>query len=403
MLNGYKRCSVKGDHRDDWKSGMAAELTPEQKDTLFDRLIHDGSIDEFMETSDGTPYSLDITDQHGNTPLHYAVLQEHSENVQKLLDHGANIEYMGTKGETALHLAVQAEDYDMTEMLLKAGADVSALTTPRKLTPLHYAAHEHSHCAIIHLLLRYGAKTDIQSHRLKRTPQHIAANMGKNTALAFMLQYSAPTDLLDAKGDTVLHHATISHDSDTVSLLLSKGVNPNTQNHAGSTPLHFAVITDNVVMVNELLCYNAILDVYDAEGDTAVHVAAMRGNTKIMRKLLQFGGSVSAPDWYGNTPLHLATAMLRKEMVRYLLDLMVDINVTNEKGRLPRKCGLDDTSNMSAQQRSDIIEIQDMIDKEEERRATNFLEFAVACLHNKTRSIDFSDDVARIIQHEVAK
>ena len=84
----------------------------------------DGDIAE-IERLIGLGYDVNLFDDMGNTPLHYAVESEQVEAVKMLLRHGAliNANDEATIGETPLSLAVQGEHLGVVTLLLESGAD----------------------------------------------------------------------------------------------------------------------------------------------------------------------------------------------------------------------------------------------------------------------------------------
>ena len=80
--------------------------------------------------------SVNATDEHGRSPLHYIV---HSAEICKLLlDNGSDVNIADDNGETPLHQAIY--DPDIVKMLLDHGAKLGALDRENR-TPLHAASY----------------------------------------------------------------------------------------------------------------------------------------------------------------------------------------------------------------------------------------------------------------------
>lgn len=67
----------------------------------------------------------------GCTPIFYAIFKERTENVQVLIDAGANLDHVDDDGYTPLYCACEGADYDIIYALLKGGADYRLATSTR--------------------------------------------------------------------------------------------------------------------------------------------------------------------------------------------------------------------------------------------------------------------------------
>ncbi|MBD8530377.1 MULTISPECIES: ankyrin repeat domain-containing protein [unclassified Massilia] len=88
------------------------------------RAASDGDIQE-TERLILSGYDVNLFDDMGYAPLHYAVEGKQIEAIGVLLRHGAlvNANDDATIGETPLALAVQGEHLGIVNLLLEAGAD----------------------------------------------------------------------------------------------------------------------------------------------------------------------------------------------------------------------------------------------------------------------------------------
>eukprot|EP01052_Picozoa_sp_SAG31_P032042 SAG31_NODE_3469_length_4238_cov_2.647741_3_plen_91_part_00 len=67
--------------------------------------------------------ALEAEDQEGRTPLLWAVDRGQAETVKYLLQLGAALDHQDVDGDTAIHMAVLCEHEDIVQMLLEAGVD----------------------------------------------------------------------------------------------------------------------------------------------------------------------------------------------------------------------------------------------------------------------------------------
>ena len=78
---------------------------------------------EFLDRLVQNNAEINSPDFDGDTPLHFAVMNNNAETVAYLLENGANTNVKNKDGITPLHIAVKEKNYDITGRLLSAGAD----------------------------------------------------------------------------------------------------------------------------------------------------------------------------------------------------------------------------------------------------------------------------------------
>ncbi len=128
-----------------------------QQEPLF-WAAHKGSVRAVMDLI-GDDEDVNGQSPLGFTALHVAVLGEHEQVVDSLLEAGARTELKNIKGHTALHCAVEKGFPTITAALIHSGANVNARGKHSE-TPLHLAA-AYGHREVAELLLHQGAEAEI--------------------------------------------------------------------------------------------------------------------------------------------------------------------------------------------------------------------------------------------------
>eukprot|EP01064_Diplonema_japonicum_P002963 TRINITY_DN11924_c0_g1_i2.p1 TRINITY_DN11924_c0_g1~~TRINITY_DN11924_c0_g1_i2.p1 ORF type:complete len:538 (+),score=153.17 TRINITY_DN11924_c0_g1_i2:52-1614(+) len=147
------------------------------------------------------------------TPLHYAVLEQHLEAVELLLEYRADPNVQDRDGRTAMHNVVSKQgdvetSLRIASLLLDAGGDPTVKNKEGE-TILHQAAKE-GHLDLINYLL------DERSGEIE-------------------------VDCRNEKDETPLFFAAGNSHVTIVIELLERGANPNIPNMKGRTPLHMAL------------------------------------------------------------------------------------------------------------------------------------------------------------------
>jgi ankyrin repeat protein len=182
---------------------------------------------------------VNARDTEGQTPLHYAVREQHiragrdfSDDVKLLLDRGADVNAKDKSGVTALHLACRAGDdavaAEFIDLLIARGADVNA-EDAQGCTPLYAVGGPQK----AKVLIEHGADVS-------------AANSHGFTALfitrdlevaQLLIERGADVKGRSTTGGTPLH---ICRSPEITQLLIDRGAEVNARDDFGETPLAVA-------------------------------------------------------------------------------------------------------------------------------------------------------------------
>ena len=215
--------------------------------------------------------------------------------------------------------------------------------------------------AIARLLLESGANANflISPNRGDTSSQdwpltHLAASQGDADIVALLLQYGAKASALDNKGQSLLHHAVLSGDSNTVKIALGWDLDVNARRgellgndlqsviQSGQTPLMLAcgiasrgrdVDMDRSAICRMLIDDGADVLAQDNTQQTVLHYACIGDCVDTVKEALSQGIDVNTCDVTGVTPLHLAAKSLDKPLIHYLIDSGADIFKKDHQGR----------------------------------------------------------------------
>lgn len=232
-------------------------------------------------------------------PIHVAVLNGHTEAIQILVKHRANLDLV---------------------------ARTSFFSHAMRVTPVFLAdAVDVLECLIHHkanIFVVPGRGNALSTTVLQRALLH------HRRELASLLEEWGGDVAL-----TPLHEAAAAGDLATVTDLLAWGVDPNVlgEYQIGlnrRTPLHWAAIMGRVSVISKLVIHRASLDTTDSAGRTPLHWATRHNHALAVEELLALGADASLPDKDGLSPLAFGVlgGILDSQCVELFVRFGADVN-----------------------------------------------------------------------------
>ena len=169
-------------------------------------------------------------------------------------------------------------------------------------------------------LLNVSAATPITDAELYKT-----VRAGTPGAFRQLIDSGVAINHRDGAGNSLLIHAVLYGDADTVKLLLERGADANAANNAGATPLLRAA--GDYEKIKLLVKHGANVNARSALGNTPLLVAARaRGSVKSVELLMKHGAEINATNVFGATALMAAAASGELDTVRLLVKRGADVN-----------------------------------------------------------------------------
>lgn len=182
---------------------------------------------------------VNMKNEKGQTPLHYAVILNQPEIVEELLAVGANPDLYDNNKSSVIHEAVKDDDtLDCLDFLIEARANIENEDITGK-TALHLAAESGS-VGALDILVRANADVDKPERKCGRTALYIAITHGHTKVVEYLLEKTnINITQKNYFGHTAVDAALASsaglQKNEIISLLEKHGANINVENNDDDT------------------------------------------------------------------------------------------------------------------------------------------------------------------------
>lgn len=147
------------------------------------------------------------------------------------------------------------------------------------------------------------------------------------------LNSGTKVNVTDANGQTPLHHAAKYFFNSIPSDLLAKAT-LDARDRLGNTALHVAAASKNTNMIEALVKAGVDVDIL-AGSNTPLCLAAFNNNGEAVRKLVELGADIEHQAKDNRTPLHIAARQGNCDAVKILLELGANSRARDKNGETP--------------------------------------------------------------------
>jgi ankyrin repeat protein len=250
----------------------------------------------------------------GNSPLHFAVYNNHFAIMKELVKRGADINQQDKDGDTPLSCATLDNNIDIVKELLNNGANPH-INDINGSSLLHYCA-QHGYFELMKILLNAGVDINQQTN-IGDSPLSTALYYNKFDIAKELCERGANIYTTDIHGVTPICF-------------------PTRKGHLGIVKYlhkHGAIIVENTI---QAAIYNGRINVlkYFSKLGLNAHIdsiynAVKFNKPKLINLLSKMGGNLNYISDFGNTPLSLALATKSYECIKALCKLGANMNMVD--------------------------------------------------------------------------
>eukprot|EP00035_Acanthoeca_spectabilis_P020269 m.431951 g.431951 ORF g.431951 m.431951 type:complete len:1240 (-) comp17373_c0_seq1:1509-5228(-) len=272
------------------------------------------NVVNFLENTDAKK-AVQLSDEWGNSMLHYAANAGNLDMVTVLLAHAASPDVQSTDGLSPLHLASYAGHKAVVMQLVEQGASVHLQDTSGRTARQMAVDGGHLECA------QFLSECLETESPLGSEPDPIGQSgvpLGPEPDIVVLDKPVADPEALDR-----IVAACSSGDTDTLISELARDFPPDlsTVGDQGDTPVHAAIRAGHTDIFRLLVIHGGSpFSRNEPSHRTCLHVAVEEGHAEAVVVLIrEFGLPLDATDSCGMTAIHIAAAHGRRQMLQSML------------------------------------------------------------------------------------
>ena len=319
-----------------------------------------GDIDQVIKLLDQKA-EINFLFSKDRTPLMYAAMNGYTELVEKLISAGAKIDLTDKYGKTALIFAIENKHIETALSLIKNQASFKTAIEYQGVSPLVSAVHSQKE-EMVQILVDNGVNNYSENNNgeneltlavmggnekivnILLNSIHNPMSLNKYLMLALKMEHTNIMKILIDKGGidinrpvkyggvqtTFLIEALLSGNTQNLLLLLNKNADINGKNLKGETALMIAFKTGNTKNAMILIDRGADILGIDNKGEDIIDIIIKNGLSSALEALIDRG--INIIEFHINKEPRLITAAKysNKEIMQKLLDFGVDIDETFE-------------------------------------------------------------------------
>ncbi|CAH8617694.1 unnamed protein product [Schistosoma rodhaini] len=285
--------------------------------------------------------------KNGLLPIHIACEKNYYGILKALLElDNVSVNAEGERGASPLHYCCIHDSVECMEILLNKGANIFAYDLEHTY-PVHVAiANVSRKC--LNLLFKMEAYLKVHHLNQPIKSQRTKSSFNIDTQHTHVLCNTTTTTTTTTNSSSIVKYdiKKKSIDFNQFNCYLNQQNNDKENNLInltdceGETPLHAAVTSGNSDMVKFCLEHNAFILAKQNDDSTPVHYACMKGDLECVQLMFESDPSIKSivfimPDKNGYTPLHLAAVYNHEKLVTYLVEQGSPLEMTETNGWTP--------------------------------------------------------------------
>lgn len=263
-----------------------------------------------------------------------AVQNQNMNEINFLIENGANANFVNKDGENSISEAIQLPNKKLAISLMNKG--MGKIKVGQEKNTLAHIAANNEQIDILKELHHF--KVDMDAKNEMGHSVIYSALETRNQEIMDYLINDIKVNLqdVDNDGNNILQVALLQQLNDTVLFkkLLNLAIDFNSENNQGQNTYEMAILTENKEMVQLFIDKGLNVNQVDKLGNNALHVLLQhkKGNVSFLTELIKKGTDVNGLNGQGQSPLYVAIVNGDQKMVEGLINNKVNIDSVNSNG-----------------------------------------------------------------------
>ena len=194
---------------------------------------------------------------------------------------------------------------------------------------LHWAVQKGEARLLKALLATQTLNINYQDHH-GNTPLHLAMQTEQSDIAQILINYQASIAIENHNGKAPVDYSNMAH------LLANNQLNSNRKSAQGIRRIHQAIKSNDATLLEELIHNGAEIDAPLQNGDTPLHCAAESQNIEAITQLIEHGANtINLPNHNGTTPLHAAAVTGHIGTIELITNYFADTNTVDSHTNTP--------------------------------------------------------------------
>jgi len=269
-----------------------------------------------------------------NNALIEAVTSQNMNDINFLIENGANANFVNRAGENSISKAIELPNKKLATFLMNKG--MGSIRVGKEEDSLAHVAVKNEQYEILKELHKFEVDMNVKNE-MGHTVLYSAMQTGNREILEYLI-YELKVNLqeVDNEGNNIVQVALLQQLNNTALIkeLLTLDMDLKKVNLDGQNTYETAILTQNKEIVQLFIDKGLDLNKVDELGNNAIHILLnhKKDNLTYLAELIKKGTTVNGRNEQGQTPLYLAIINGDKKTVEELINNKADINTVNSNG-----------------------------------------------------------------------
>lgn len=263
-----------------------------------------------------------------------AVKHQNSNEINFLIENGANANFVNRDGENSISEAIKLPNKKLAISLMSKG--MGSIQIGQEKNTLAHVAVNNEQMEILKELHHFKVDMDVKNE-MGHSVLYAAIKTGNPEIIDYLINdIKVNLQDVDNEGNNIVQVALLQQLKDTAFIkeLLNLTIDFNRENKNGQNTYEMAILTENNEIVQLFIDKGLNVNQVDKLGNNAIHVLLhqKKDNVAFLTALIKKGTDVNGLNGQGQSPLYMAIINGDNKIVEELINNKANIDSVNSNG-----------------------------------------------------------------------